>query len=336
MADVIARLREEKKYPAARIYRSTLNSFMAFAAEESGDTLVDDVYTPGRLKAYQCWLRGRRAKWNTVSTYMRSLHAVYNRLCVPGSAEYNPKLFDDVYTKVESKTKRALEKEEMELLVEEGLGLLSRTEDVPADSTPPADPPLPTTVQCALAYFVLMFCLRGMPFIDLAYLRKQDLEGDTITYCRHKTGRQITLRIPPEAIGLFEAFRNKDARSTWLFPILDVGKTDDARLYEYYLKALHRFNHQLSQVAALLLPGVRLSSYTSRHTWATLAFRRGIHIGVISRALGHSSVKVTETYLKPFEDAKVDAANADLIVSLGRKERGKVLNSGQAGQMFAR
>ena len=91
---------------------------------------------------------------------------------------------------------------------------------------------------------------------------------------------------------------------------------DDAELYACYLRALRHFNKGLEKMTALLLPDVKVSSYTARHTWATLAFYQGLLIGVISKALGHSSIKVTETYLKPFEN------NDDLIVSIVRfKER---------------
>ena len=57
-------------------------------------------------------------------------------------------------------------------------------------------------------------------------------------------------------------------------------------------------------------------TYSARHTWATLAFHAGMSIGIISKALGHFSIKVTETYLKPFENEKVDAANEELIISV--------------------
>ena len=64
--------------------------------------------------------------------------------------------------------------------------------------------------------------------------------------------------------------------------------------------------------------------YIWRHTWATLAFHAGVNIGIICKALGHSSIKVTETYLKPFENEKVDIANDELIISVvahnGEKE----------------
>lgn len=64
--------------------------------------------------------------------------------------------------------------------------------------------------------------------------------------------------------------------------------------------------------------------YISRHTWATLAFHAGMSIGIISKALGHFSIKVTETYLKPFENEKVDAANEELIISVAGYNEKKV------------
>lgn len=53
--------------------------------------------------------------------------------------------------------------------------------------------------------------------------------------------------------------------------------------------------------------------YISRHTWATLAYRKKCPIGIISNALGHSSIKVTETYLKPFETEELDKVNRMVI-----------------------
>ena len=43
------------------------------------------------------------------------------------------------------------------------------------------------------------------------------------------------------------------------------------------------------------------------------------------QALGHSSIKVTETYLKPFENEKVDAANDELIMSVVKRSKEKIV-----------
>lgn len=56
-----------------------------------------------------------------------------------------------------------------------------------------------------------------------------------------------------------------------------------------------------------------LSSYSARHTWPTMAYYCEIHPGIISEAMGHSSINVTETYLKPFNDKKIDEANEKVI-----------------------
>ena len=281
---VIEQLENARKRPAAHTYTYALRSFTLFWGEGM-PIPVDKVFTSGKLKEYEEWMRreGRKRKdgepkglsLNSISTYLRNLKAVYNRLVDEKLLPYDSKLFDDVYTKVESQIKRALDTEQMNVL------LYTDFEQ------------LPKGLQSPLVHFRLMFLFRGMPFIDLAHLRKQDVIGNYIIYSRHKTGRQMTVRIPQEAAWLMEKFKNTNPGSIYLFPILD-GQSS-------YLSALRNFNRKLEKIAALLLPDVKLSSYTPRHTWATLAFYSGVSVGIICKALGHSSIKVTETYLKPFE-----------------------------------
>lgn len=295
---VIRQLNEEKKHPSVHTYTCTLRSYAKFFGCEKRSIPVSEVFTPGKLKEYQDWLRQKGKSWNTVSTYMRVMRAIYNRILPPNSAEYNPKLFDDVYTKVESQTKRALTGKQMQTLMATNFNTL------------------PDDIKSALAYFLLMFLFRGMPFIDLAYLRKTDMKGNTIVYCRHKTGKQMTVRIPREAAELMKLYKNKNPDSPYLFPILDNKLKNEWKLYRCYLEAIRNFNKKLEKIGRILLPGSRISSYTARHTWATLAFYLGIPIGIISQALGHSSIRVTETYLKPFESEKIDKANNKLITAV--------------------
>ena len=83
--------------------------------------------------------------------------------------------------------------------------------------------------------------------------------------------------------------------------------------YKEYQLALRNFNYQLELVGKLLGLKDRLSSYTARHTWATTAYYCEIHPGIISEAMGHSSIIVTETYLKPFRSKKIDEANKQVL-----------------------
>jgi integrase len=311
MAGVIEELEQNGKYAAVHTYTSALHSFVAFSAGGGMEISMQEVFTPGRLKAYENWLLAERElSLNTVSTYMRTLQAVYNRWMPFGSQGYNPRLFADVHTKVVSQTKRALTEQQINKLMSADMETL------------------PDDLKCVFAYFLLMVLFRGMPFIDLAHLRKCDVQGNSIVYCRHKTGKQMAVHIPEEALGLIKEFRDKNPQSVYLFPVLDARLRIGRKLYECYQAALRRFNRSLKRLMQLLLPGVEVSSYTARHTWATLAYHIGIPVGIICQSLGHSSIRVTETYLKPFENKRLDDANRKLIsfVRKCRRESGAVCN----------
>ncbi len=57
-----------------------------------------------------------------------------------------------------------------------------------------------------------------------------------------------------------------------------------------------------------------------RHTWATLAYHSGVPVGLISQSLGHSSIRVTMTYLKPFDAEVIDRVNKQ-VISLVKKSK---------------
>ena len=167
-------------------------------------------------------------------------------------------------------------------------------------------------VRQAQELFILMFLLRGMPFVDLAYLRKSDLRDNMITYRRRKTGRSLSVTLTPEAMILIKKYMNRDSSSPYLFSFLKSCEGTKEAYREYQL-ALRSFNQQLMLLGELLGLGDKLSSYTARHTWATTAYYCEIHPGIISEAMGHSSITVTETYLKPFRSKKIDEANKQVI-----------------------
>lgn len=308
MPEVIGMLKREGKFPAMHVYACTLRSYEKFCAEErypkntTASLSMQEIFTPERLKEYEDWLAGQQSSPNTISTYMRTLQAVYNRWMSPGIEGYNPVLFKDVYTKVESRTKRALTAEQMEQLRNTDFSVLTLRQ------------------QQVLTYFLLMFMLRGMPFIDLAHLRKSDLRNRRITYRRHKTGKLMVVDVPPDAMRLLQKYRDK-TDSEYLFPLLHGGLCMEEHHHRYQ-ETLRHFNRELARLMKQLLPGVSVSSYTARHTWATLAYHSGVPVGLISQSLGHSSIRVTMTYLKPFDAEVIDRINRQ-VISLVKKSKKK-------------
>lgn len=292
MKQVSEELKRSGNLGTAHVYRSSLNAILTFCGTEH---LQFREITPEWLKCFEGSLRERGCSWNTVSTYLRTLRAVYNRAVDRRIAVYVPQLFRSVYTGTRADRRRALDGEDMKLMFTR----LSSKVATPA-------------MRRAQEKFILMFLLRGLPFVDLAYLRKSDLHGNVITYRRHKTGSQLSVTLTPEAMILVQKYMNRDAASPYLFPILHSGEGTEEAYREYQL-ALRSFNYQLALVGQLLGLRERLSSYAARHTWATTAYYCEIHPGIISEAMGHSSITVTETYLKPFRNQKIDEANRQVI-----------------------
>ena len=95
----------------------------------------------------------------------------------------------------------------------------------------------------AQEFFILMFLLRGIPFVDLAYLRKSDLRDNVITYRRRKTGRPLSVTLTPEAMILVKKYMNRDSSSPYLFPFLE-SREGTKEAYREYQLALRSFNQQ--------------------------------------------------------------------------------------------
>lgn len=293
---VIRELRENKQWGTAHVYQSTYKSFTLYNKERQ--PLLSEL-TPALLKGYELFLRQRQCSWNTVSTYMKAIKATYNRAVDCGYVAFVPRLFSRVATSATSERKRALEKDEMARLmrcVEPGM----------------PTSPLSASQRRTLRLFLLMFQLRGIPFVDLAYLRKSDIRGNVLTYRRRKTGRKLTVELTPESVDLIGLLTDNDSSSPYLFPFLSSPEGTEAAYREYQC-ALRRFNHQLASLAGELGGTLSLSTYAARHTWATLAYYCEVHPGIISEAMGHSSLTVTETYLKPFRNERIDQANRQVI-----------------------
>ena len=294
MKQVAMGLQMEGNFGTAHVYRSSLNAIIAYCGEE--DLLFSEV-TSEWLKGFEVYLRSRGCSWNTVSTYLRTFRAVYNRAVDLGKAPYVPHLFRSVYTGTRADHKRALCDDDMKKV----FAKLSRTSGVPF------------AVCQAQELFILMFSLRGMPFVDLAYLRKSDLRDNVITYRRRKTGRPLSVTLTPEAMILVKKYMNRDPSSPYLFPLLK-SREGTKEAYREYQLALRSFNQQLMLLGELLGLSDKLELvHRPAIPGATTAYYCEIHPGIISEAMGHSSITVTETYLKPFRSKKIDEANRQVL-----------------------
>ena len=200
MKQVARGLQMEGNFGTAHVYRSSLNAIIAYCGKE--DFTFHEV-SPEWLKGFEVHLRSRGCSWNTVSTYLRTFRAVYNRAVDLRKAPYVPHLFRSVYTGTRADHKRALGEEDIKKV-------FARLSQAFVGSP---------SLRKAQELFILMFLLRGLPFVDLAYLRKSDLRDNVITYRRRKTGRTLSVTLTAEAMILVKRYMNRDSSSPYLFSL---------------------------------------------------------------------------------------------------------------------
>lgn len=280
----VRRLYEAGRLTTAENYETAFRSFRRFAGRGS---LPIGKMDATLLSAYQQWLTSHSVCLNSVSNYMRVLRAIYNRAVKSGlTGQRFP--FSAVYTGIGTTSKRSITMPELRRLSVLKL--------------PPG-----SQLELARDVFLFSFYTRGMPFVDIAFLTPAQIEGNVLTYVRRKTGRTFKVRLERCSLDLLRYYERPGA--PYVFPILSTVSHKEA-VREYRERSCYH-NRLLKRVAAMAGLDVRLSFYVARHTWASTAFRSGVNIETIARALGHSSTKVTQVYIRNLEDdLNVNRANA--------------------------
>ena len=163
--------------------------------------------------------------------------------------------------------------------------------------------------------FMLSFYLIGINISDLLFLPKTSLKNGRIIYKRNKTGKLYDIKVEPEAMEIIA--RHKSRKKDRLLSFLEEG---DATITNTFANNLTRHlrtigdkeRHSYYVTVHPIEEGI--TSYWSRHTWATLASEIDIPMEVIGRSLGHSlwDNAVTSTYIK-YDTKKIDEANRKVI-----------------------
>ena len=288
MQGIIARLKQMGKIRTAENYSCTLKSFMQFRGDR--DVLLSEIDSD-LMQLYEAYLHGKGAVRNTSSFYMRILRAVYNRALEKELIEQrNP--FKHVYTGVDKTVKRAVP-----------LSAIKRMKNL--------DLSLQPNLEFARDMFLFSFYTRGMSFIDMAHLKKKDLQNGFLSYRRRKTGQQLVIRWEKCMQEIVDK-HHTCGRNPYLLPILNF-QNESRKQYKY---AQSRINVHLKEIANMIGVSIPLSMYVARHSWASIAKSKNIPISVISEGMGHDSELTTQIYLASLDNTIVDNANAQILKCL--------------------
>ncbi|EKU88356.1 tyrosine-type recombinase/integrase [Bacteroides oleiciplenus] len=277
------------KFSAEHTCWSMLHSLERFTDME---VLGAKEVTAGVFLSFEHYLLASGCSQNTSACYFRALRAICREAERKKELKDIRQLFNGIFMGYEETRKRALNIEQLRAVAEVDL------EDAPR-------------LGMARDLFILSYYLRGIPFIDLAYLRKTDIHDNVLCYHRSKTGRVLSITLEPWMWEIIERYRCENPDSPYLLRIIrNPGSIlEERRQYE---SALRLYNKHLYRLSIQLGLGVRLTSYVARHTWATLAYNEDIPVSKISAGLSHASEEITHTYLRSFSTEQLAVVNLQM------------------------
>lgn len=286
--EVIRLLKQIGKPRTAERYTTVLNSLGRFLREN--DIPLDEVDS-NLMVRYENFLKSTGVCPNTSSYYMRGLRAIYNR-AVEKELTVQRCPFKHVYTGIDKTVKRAVP-----------LKVVRQIRDLDLALFPAMD--------FARDIFMFSFYTRGMSFIDMAYLKKKDLQNGILSYRRQKTGQQLLIKWEKPMQEIIEKYDTCD--TPYLLPIIKDMNADERRQYK---NAAHLVNGKLRKLGEQLGLPIPLTTYVARHAWASIARNRNIPLSTISEAMGHDSEKTTRIYLASLDTSAVNKANSQILKAL--------------------
>lgn len=240
------------------------------------------------LTRFETHHRSKGNKTNGLSVYMRAIRAIYNKAIKAGLVEKEQYPFANYQIKSVPTEKRALECDFIKKIIELDLSLADKCFN-------------------ARNYFLASYMMYGMNFTDMAYLRKKDIMNGRIVYRRRKTSKIYDIKITDSLNSILLHYMSQNPESEYIFPIV---KRDTPFTQEKDIQwARKRYNKALKKLAKICGIEKNLTSYVSRHSFATQAMLQQIPLNAISTMLGHSSLKTTEIYLKSLPSNILDEYN---------------------------
>lgn len=276
------------KVRSSETYRSMLNSFTCF---RKGVDLTFDMMDGMLMELYEAWMRKCGLTRNSTSFYMRILRTNY-KLAVEKGLTPDRHPFRNVYCGIDKTVKRSL-----------SFGEIKKISALDLSRKPSMD--------FARDMFMFSFCTRGMSFIDMAYLKKADLNNGCLAYRRKKTGQLMMIEWTKQMQDIIDKYKSDG--TSYLLPIITSEDGSERRQYQNQMRKINRLLKDIANRAGLPMP---LSMYYARHSWATIARGRDVPLAVISEGLGHDSETTTQIYLDSIKSSEVDKVNRMILEGL--------------------
>jgi integrase len=168
-------------------------------------------------------------------------------------------------------------------------------------------------------YFLFSYYTAGTRISDLMKLTWDNIRNGRLEYKADKTDKTTNILLLPEAMQILENYQVE--KQGFIFPILN------SNLFEISQKPEHKrtfeekgiltneiknktalLNKYLKQIQIKSGINVKISNHISRHSFANILLQKNVPINKIQGLLRHSSISMTENYLKALQSSEYDDA----------------------------
>ena len=281
-------LKSEGRISTAVSYGCSIKSLKDFTKKETLEFEKADIQF---FNDYEKWMLAKDNSTTTISMYVRNVRTIFNEAERTGIIKQGLYPFGkDKYTIPGGRNvKKALTIQEVGQIANYSVKV-------------------GTSEHRYRDYWLFSYLCNGINVKDIAQLKYSNIDGDVLSFVRAKTQREnkanqraITIVISKEIGKIIDQWGNKPGKKeSYIFPILEDELTPE-QIYGRIRQATKLINRYVSNIAESIGIVNRVTSYTARHSFATVLKRSGASLEFISESLGHSNLATTENYLADFE-----------------------------------
>lgn len=286
---LVEEMRKTQNIGNARVYAGTLQVFQTFV---KGKDLKFNEINYDLLKRFELYHLANGNSVNGLSVYMRTIRAIYNKGIRAGLIEKEAYPFNLYKIRQEPTEKRAINRDQLKAIIELQLSenhLLFHSRN----------------------YFVLSYMMYGISFIDMAFLKVENIIDNRLVFRRKKTAKFYDINITEQMEEILSYYLQDKEKEDFIFPII---KRDSLELQYKDIKwARKSYNKRLKELGELCGIDQKLTSYVSRHSFATQAMLNEVPLTAISEMLGHSKLNTTQVYLKSLPTNILDTYQEKII-----------------------
>lgn len=290
----ISAFNQQGQVGTATVYDTILKGIERFA----GAHIPFDAVTVSWLVRYAAFLQSEGKKQTTIAIHLRHLRAILNEARRQGIVKEAQYPFGRGRFEIQEGEGRKM------ALTLEQIGQIARYDDGSEATAKYRD------------YWLFLYLCNGINVADFVRLRFRDIVNGEICFVRQKTARttrtrkEIRVVVTDRMLAIIDRWGNPPAPDRFIFPVLDGA--EDAMRQKLKTQYLTRaINKRMATIGEDLGIG-NISTYTARHSFATVLKRAGANIAYISESLGHNDLKTTENYLASFEREE-RVKNAELL-----------------------